>query len=45
MELKYNMENYSEFFCIDADSPSGLRWKVDRYSGKNNSTIHPGVTG
>ena len=31
------MIDFSELFYIDTTSPSGLRWKLDRYKGKNHA--------
>ncbi len=33
------MINYNDFFYLDESSPSGLRWKVNRYGGKNLSNL------
>ncbi len=30
---------WGEYFYYDESSPSGLRWKVNRYSGRSDSII------
>jgi hypothetical protein len=36
---KYNFEKLNEIYSVDADSPSGLVWKNNRYGGRNNKRI------
>lgn len=35
MTRELTKEMFQEYFEYDPESPSGLRWKVNRYSGKN----------
>jgi len=35
--LDYNSIEWNDYFYLDESSPSGLKWKVDRKSGKNHT--------
>lgn len=39
--LNYNEINWNEWVYYDETSPTFLRWKVDRYSGKGGRIIKP----
>ena len=39
MVKELNEEFFDQYFKYDPECPSGLRWKVDRYGGKNYKVI------
>lgn len=39
MARELTKEMFEEYFEHDPESPSGLRWKVNRYAGKNHKRL------